>query len=119
MSYISHDVHRKYIHQFVKFGVTVLYPSLYGSVPHTVEELRDCEAEYDIAGFLGCIGITDATHIPLENVCVSLRQVHLGFKSKSTMWTYNLTCNHRRQILHAMAGHPGRWNDKQDPDSFR
>jgi hypothetical protein len=28
------------------------------------------------------------------------------------MRTYNLTCNHRRQILHTTSGHPGRWNDK-------
>jgi DDE superfamily endonuclease len=111
VTYISRDVHRKFFHQFVKFGATVLYP-LYVSVPRTVEELRDCEAEYEIAGFPGCIGSTDATHIPLEKVCVSLRQAHLGFKSKSTMRTYNLTCNHRRQILHTTAGHPGRWNDK-------
>ena len=36
----------------------------------------------------------------------------LGFKSKSTMRTYNLTCNHRRQILHTTVGHPDRWNNK-------
>ncbi|KAI2490256.1 Plant transposon protein [Fragilaria crotonensis] len=88
VTYISRDVHRKFFHQqFVKFGSTVLYP-MYVSAPHMVEELRDCEQEYNIAGFPpGCIGSTDATHIPLEKVCVSLRQAHLGFKSKSTMRT--------------------------------
>ena len=29
-----------------------------------------------------------------------------------TTRTYNLTVNHRRQILHSTTGHPGRWNDK-------
>ena len=111
VTYISRDVHRKFFHQFVRFGATALYP-MYVSVPQTVEELQDCENEYNIAGFPGCIGSTDATHIPLEKVCVSLRQAHLGFKSKSTMRTYNLTCNHRRKILHTTSGHPGRWNDK-------
>jgi len=111
VTYISRDFHEKFFHQFVTFGVTVLYPTN-ESVPQTVEELQDCENEYDIAGFPGCIGSTDATHIPLEKVCVSLRQAHLGFKSKSTMRTYNLTCNHRRKILHTTSGHPGRWNDK-------
>jgi hypothetical protein len=77
-----------------------------------MEELRDCEKEYNMAGFPGCIGSTDATLIPLEKVCVSLRQAHLGFKSKNTMRTYNLTCNHCRQILHTTSGHLGRWNDK-------
>jgi hypothetical protein len=69
MTYISCDVHRKFFHQYVKFGATVLYP-LHVSVPHMVEELRDCKEGYDVAGFPGCIGSTDATHIPLEKVCV-------------------------------------------------
>ena len=60
VTYISRDVHRKFFHQFVKFGAKVLYP-MYVSVPQTEEELRDCENEYAIAGFPGCIGSTDAT----------------------------------------------------------
>ena len=94
-----------------KIIATMLYP-IYVSVPRMVGELMDCEQEFNIAGFPGCIGSTDATHIPLEKVCFSLRQTHLGAKSKSTMRTFNLTCNHRRQILHTTSGHPGRWNDK-------
>ncbi len=112
VTYISRDVHRKFLHQFVKFGATVLYP-IYVSAPRTVEELMDCEQGYNIAGFSGCIGRSDASHIPLEKVCFSLLVHLLGAKSKSTMPTYNLTCNHRRQILHTTSGHPGRgWNDK-------
>jgi hypothetical protein len=65
VTYISRDVHRKFFHQFMKFGAKVLYP-MYVSTPRTVEELRECEREYSIAGFPGCIGSTDATHIPLE-----------------------------------------------------
>ena len=77
----------------MKFGARVLYPMY----------LRDCEREYSIAGFPGgCIGNTNATHILLKKVCVAvLRQAHLDHKSKVTMRTYNLTCNHRT-----------RWNDK-------
>lgn len=111
VTYISRDVHRKFFHQFVKFGARVLYP-MYVSAPNTVEELKDCEREYSIAGFPGCIGSTDATHIPLEKVFTSMRQSHLGHKGKATMRTYNLTCNHRRKILHTTQGHPARWNDK-------
>jgi hypothetical protein len=112
VTYISQDVHQKFFHQFVMFGATVLYRT-YVYMPQMVEELKDCENENNIAGFPGCIGSTDATHIPLEKVCVSLRQAHLGFKSKRTMRTYYyLTCNHRRKILHTTSGHPGRWIDK-------
>jgi hypothetical protein len=68
VTYISRDVHRKFFHQFVKFGATVLYP-MYVSVPRTQEDLRDCEREYRVAGFpAGCVGSTDATHIPLESL---------------------------------------------------
>ena len=62
VTYISCDFHLKLFFQFVKFGATVLYPK-YVSAPKTVEEFRDCENEYNIAGFPGC---TDATHIPLK-----------------------------------------------------
>ena len=91
--------------------LNLVFP-MYVSVPSTLEELRDCELEYRAAGFPGCIGSTDATHIPVEKVSYGLRQAHLGFKLASTTRTYNLTVNHRRKILHSTQGHPGRWNDK-------
>ena len=67
-----------------------------------------------MAGFPGCIGSTDATHISLDKVTASFRQTHIGYKmgSVTTTRTYNLTVSHRRQILHTTNGHPGRWNDK-------
>ncbi len=36
----------------------------------------------------------------------------MGFKSSHPARTYNLTCNHKRRILHSTKGHPSRWNDK-------
>ncbi len=74
--------------------------------------LRECEHAYRIAGFPGCIGSTDATHIALEKISFKIRQSHLGFKTAATTRTYNLTVNHKRQILHTTTGHPGRWNNK-------
>ena len=83
-------------------------------MPQTTADLRNCESEYAVAGFPGCIDSIDATHIPLDKVTASFRQAHIGYKSGSetTTRTYNLTVNHRHQILHTMSGHPGRWNDK-------
>ena len=96
-----------------------MYP-LYVKTPNTLQDLRACEKEYREAGFPGCVGSTDATHIPLEKVSFALRQGHLGYKMSCTARTYNLTVNHRRQILHSTTGHPGRWNDKTQVrfDSF-
>ena len=110
---VCREVHRLFFHAFTTFGAQVLYPQ-FVHMPHTAADFRSCESEYAMAGFPGCIGSTDATHVPLDKVTASFRQVHIGFKggSEATTRTYNLTCNHRRQILHTTTGHPGRWNDK-------
>ncbi|KAG7363431.1 hypothetical protein IV203_026791 [Nitzschia inconspicua] len=71
-----------------------------------------CEVEYAQAGFPGCIGSMDATHIACEKVDFRLRQNHLSFKLPYTSRTYNLTCNHRRLVICTTDGHPARWNDK-------
>lgn len=110
-TFISRDVHRVFFHAFIKYGATKLY-NMYVKMPESIEELRECEHAYRIAGFPGCIGSCDATHIPLDKVAFSLRQAHLGFKNSVTTRTYNLTVNHKRKILHSTTGHPGRWNDK-------
>lgn len=65
-----------------------------------------------MAGFPGCVGSSDATHITIEKCSQRLRQFHKGGKSKSTTRSYNITVNHRRRILGTTRGHPGRWNDK-------
>ncbi len=83
-------------------------------MPQSTAALQNCVCKYAVAGFPGCIGSTDATHISLDKVTASSRQAHLGYKigSDTTTRTYNLTVNHCRQILHTTTGHPGRWNDK-------
>jgi hypothetical protein len=83
-------------------------------MPQRTADLRNCESEYAMAGFPRCIGSTDATHIQLDKVTALFRQAHLEYKMglDATTRTYNLTVNHRRQILHSTSGHPGRWNDK-------
>jgi hypothetical protein len=110
-TFITREVHRVIFHNFIEFGSKSLFP-MYVLVPSTLEELRDCELEYRAAGFPGCIGSADATHIPVKKVSYGRRQAHLGFKLASTTRTYNLAVNHCRKILHSTQGHPGRWNDK-------
>ena len=65
-----------------------------------------------MAGMHGAIGSMDACHVTVEKCSHRLKQNHLGGKSKQTCRSYNLTCNHRRHILHTTGGHPARWNDK-------
>jgi hypothetical protein len=67
--------------------------------------------EYSQAGFPGCVGSSDCTHIATEKCQFNLKNNHLGAKSSLTTRTFNLTCNHCRRILHSMRGGAGRWND--------
>jgi len=78
-----------------------------------VEECRSYVHEFQLAGFNGAIGSTDAKHIAVEKCCYGLKNNHLGPKQHLTTRTFNLTMNHRNQILSATVSYPGRWNDKK------
>ena len=50
----TRDVNHNFFLKFTEFGVTCLYPT-YVMLPSALEELKDCELEYQKAGFHGCI----------------------------------------------------------------
>ena len=108
---IDNETIRTFLHKFIEFGSTELYEK-YVNQPLTNEEMEDCQMEYLLAEFSGCIGSTDASHIVTERCAYRLRQMHLGFKLAHTSRTYNMTVNHRRRILSSTKGHPARFNDK-------
>jgi len=108
---IDHDVHRVFLHRFIEFGSTVLFEK-HVVAPVRIDEARSNMHEYAVAGFPGCVGSTDCTHIVTERCEFNLKNNHLGPKSSHTTRTFNLTCNHRRRILHTTDGGPGRWNDQ-------
>ena len=110
-SAISKETVRYFLGKFLEFGSIDLY-NKYVKFPSTVDELNDCTKEYNLAGFPGCIGSTDASHVVLERCEYKLRQLHLGYKLAHTARTYNITVNHRRKILNTTHGHPARFNDK-------
>ena len=108
---ISAEVHRIFFHKSLDYGVEILYPR-FVKYPTTSQEGLTHSLEFNKAGMHGAIGSMDACHITIEKCSHRLKQNHLGGKSKLTCRSYNLTCNHRRQILHTTPGHPARWNDK-------
>ena len=108
---VSYEVIRNFIHKFITWGGTVLYDK-FVIQPNNEDELKKHSSSYTMAGFPGCIGSTDATHIVMENCAYRLRQLHLGYKDTHTARTYNLTCDHRRRIISTTSGHPARFNDK-------
>jgi hypothetical protein len=85
---IHKEVHQVFFHRINEFGACELYPT-YVRMPNSIQDLKECSMAYRIAGFPGCIGSKDTTHIPLERVDYIDRQQHLGFKSSATTRTYN------------------------------
>jgi hypothetical protein len=104
------SVHHNFFHKFIEFGSTTLY-SMHVITPVHLVEAQSNLSEYAEAGFPGCVGSSDCTHIITERGEYNLKNNHLGGKSSQTARTFNLTCNHRRRILHTTRGGPARWND--------
>lgn len=109
---ISEEVIRVFYHRFIEWGSTKLFEQ-YVKSPETVEEATEvAEKEYRTAGFPGCVGSMDGTHVEHSRISFKHRQAHLSFKLPFTARTYNLCCSHRRKIFCTTHGHPARWNDK-------
>ena len=108
---INSETIRVFIGKFIEFGSTSLYEK-YVSAPATSSAVQDCEREFLLAGFPGCIGSTDASNVVTERCPTRLRQLHLGYKLAHTARTYNISVNHRKSILSSTSGHPARFNDK-------
>jgi hypothetical protein len=108
---IDKKVHRVFFHKFTQFGSTVLF-NKYVVTPVNLQKAMSHMAEYGLAGFPGCVGSCDCTHITTERCEYFLKNSHLGPKSSHTTRTFNLTCNHRQRILHTTNGGPGQWNDQ-------
>jgi hypothetical protein len=108
---ISEETHRQFLHVFIDYGSTVLF-ARYVITPTTAEEAAPHMNEMNQAGYRGCCGSSDATHVMMEKCSHRLKQIHKGPKLSLPSRTYNMTVNHRRRILYTTTGHPARWNDK-------
>jgi hypothetical protein len=108
---ISEETHRQFFHVFITWGSEYLFKK-YVSTPKEKEEALRNMQEFCEAGFNGCAGSSDATHIGMEKCSHWMKQTHSGGKLPMPSRTYNITVNHRRWILSTTKGHPARWNDK-------
>lgn len=108
---ISEESHRKFFHKFIRACRIHFYPK-YVIEPSSKEEIEDAMAEFSEAGFNGCIGSADATHIIMEKCSARLKNQHTGGKLSQSARAFQITVNHRRRILSSTVGFPGRWNDK-------
>ena len=76
---IHEETHRQFFHVFIDWGSSVLFDE-WVVPPQTVEDLREHTAEFVMAGFNGCIGSIDATHVSMERCSHWLWQSNKGFK---------------------------------------
>ncbi len=72
---------------------------------------EDC-VDYELAGFPGCVGGEDTTHVGLQKSYCKLRQYHNSYRLNMPSRTDNITVTHKRRILLTISGHLRRWNDK-------
>ena len=76
------------------------------SLPATTTDPSEWEQLFRLAGFPGCIGSSDGTHVGMLN-CHSWASInHKGPKLNVPSRTYNTTVTHTRQILGTAFGHP-------------
>ena len=70
--------------------------------------MKECK----VVGTTKACGSMDICYVIIEKCSRRLKQNNLGNKLKLTCHSFNLTCNHRRYIIHTTAGYPALWNDK-------
>ena len=95
----------------------LLYGSIFFYLHHVTDasQLTDSakfEKLFAAAGFNGCIGSTDATHIGMLCCANWAAHNHLGHKLSVPSRTYNATVTHWRQIIGTTCGHLSTWNNK-------
>ena len=78
---ISEEVHQTFLHQFIKIRSTVFYEP-FVQQPRTEAELIDHMTEFNLAGFPGAFGSTNATCIVHNNYFWRHRRSHIGFETK-------------------------------------
>ena len=108
---ISREVNRVFFLHFIEYGTTVLYKK------HVIDaakslNISEQESLFRLAGFNGCIGSADATHVIMLKCASWASLSHKGFKLNLPARSYNLTVSHTKQILCSTTGHPSTWNDK-------
>jgi hypothetical protein len=107
---IDKEVYCCFFDIFIQFGSTVLYKK-WVLTPVNLPKAKSNMEEYTQVRFPGCVG-SYCTHIVTERCQYNLKNNHIGAKSSQTTRTFNLTCNHRRQILHTTNGDPQQWNNQ-------
>ena len=108
---LSSETNRVFFNKFIEYGDNKLYKRYVLGPASKINLLTHGEI-YATAGFNGCLGSTDGSHVAMLN-CPSWASIaHKGPKQSFPCRTFNTTVGHTRQILGTTSGHPSTWNDK-------
>ena len=108
---ISDDTNRVFLYSFIEYGSTILYKK-WVLDQNITTRVAERESLFRSAGFNGCIGSSDATHVGMLACPQWAQTEHKGFKMNFPSRTYNVTVDHTRKVMATTCGHPASWNDK-------
>lgn len=118
LTHLGAQTHRKFFAKFSKFGREKLYPR-FVTVPSTAAEFQEVMRDFTKAGFPGCVGAVDCTHVRLWNCSTSQTNRHRG-KEGYPSRAFQVVCDANRRVIHTTVGYQGSASDKTicDRDAF-
>ena len=80
---ISKETYRIFFHKLIEWGSQVFYKEMV-EIPASSYAAEDHMREFSLAGLDGCIGSTDATHVPMDRCPYDFQNIHKSPKSGVT-----------------------------------
>jgi len=108
---IDKETHRRFFICLCAWGRTRFFGK-FCSAPSTPEEISKITTIYTAAGFPGCMGSFDVTHVPLQSLSVNLVNQYKNGKHDYPTKAFQVVVDHTSKVLSVCPGMPGTYNDK-------
>ena len=106
---VSAQVHRQFFAEFSAWGSVHLF-AMFVFLPKTQKQFEECMQGYNLAGFPGCFGSIDATHVRVWQESAGSRILATG-KEKFASRAFQICVNNDRRILSTTQGFYGSYAD--------